>query len=108
MENNNVLIESLQNCVTTCEYCADACLNEENLSSLVTCIRLDRDCADICAAGLSLLIRDSGYTNPVIELCEQICAECAKECEKHDHDHCRECAQACRRCEELCREYLNE
>lgn len=107
MENNNVLIEALQNCVTACEYCADACLNEESLSSLVTCIRLDRDCADICAAALTLLIRDSSYTRSVIELCEQTCADCAEECEKHEHDHCRECAEACRRCEELCREYLN-
>ena len=107
MNNNSTLIESLQHCMTTCEYCADACLDEENLSSLVACIKLDRDCADICATTLSLFIRDSDYTRPAFELCEQICAECASECEKHDHDHCRKCARACRECEKQCHKYLN-
>lgn len=104
---NNLLIESLQKCVTACENCADACLDEDNLSEMVACIKLDRDCADICATTLCLVVRDSNYMQPIIELCEQICADCAEECEKHDHDHCQECARACRRCEEQCREYLN-
>lgn len=102
-----MLIESLQKCASACEMCADACLDEDNLSKLVHCIRLDRDCADICATALCLLVRDSSYTEPVIEICEEICAECAEECERHNHDHCRQCARACRRCEEQCREYLS-
>lgn len=107
MDNSNLLIESLQNCITTCEKCADACLQEDNLHKMVGCIKLDRDCANICTTALCLLVRDSNYTQSIIELCEQICAECAVECEKHIHDHCKECAKACHRCKEQCRKYLN-
>ncbi|WP_425573169.1 four-helix bundle copper-binding protein [Paraburkholderia caribensis] len=28
---------------------------------------------------------------------------CASECEKHQHEHCKQCAEACRRCAEQCR-----
>lgn len=107
MNYNTTLAESLQECVTACEFCADACLEEDNVSKLAACIRLDRNCADICATSLRLLVRNSNHTGSVIEICREICAECAEECEKHDHDHCEECAQACRRCEEQCRKYLN-
>jgi hypothetical protein len=107
INKNSDLVESLQNCITACEYCADACLGEKDPSSLATCIRLDRNCADVCATALRLLIRNSGHTDSIIELCEEICSDCAEECEKHDHDHCEDCARACRRCEEQCRNYLN-
>lgn len=107
MDHNNTLVESLQKCVTACEYCADACLDEDNVSSMVDCIRIDRNCADICSTSLRLLIRNSNRAKSVVEICQGICAECAEECEKHDHEHCQECARACRRCEEQCREYLN-
>lgn len=107
MGNNNALIEALQKCATACENCADACLHEDNLSEMVACIRLDRDCANVCTTALYMTIRDSEYIRSILTLCEQICADCAEECEKHDHDHCQQCARACRRCEEQCREYLN-
>jgi len=107
MDKNNVLIESLQNCVTACEQCADACLDENNVESMVDCIRLDRNCADICNTTARLLSRNSDVHIALIELCQDICGECATECENHTHEHCQRCAQACRRCEEQCRIHLN-
>ncbi|WP_419150467.1 four-helix bundle copper-binding protein [Paraburkholderia kururiensis] len=32
-----------------------------------------------------------------------LCDACAAQCEKHEHEHCRQCAQACRNCAEACR-----
>ena len=43
-------IEACYDCAQTCTVCADACLGEEMVRDLVRCIRLDLDCADICAA----------------------------------------------------------
>lgn len=107
MDKNNTLIESLQNCITACNYCASSCLDEDNVASMTDCIKKDWDCASICSMTLDLLLNDSDHTIKAVELCKDICAECAEECEKHDHDHCQECADACRRCEEHCRNYLN-
>src|SRR5699024_2508500 len=73
MDKNNVLIESLQNCVTACEQCADACLDENNVESMVDCIRLDRNCADICNTTARLLSRNSDVHIALIELCQDIC-----------------------------------
>lgn len=38
-------IEACSVCWMACEACADACLDEDDLAALVTCIRLTRDCA---------------------------------------------------------------
>lgn len=106
MENRTHLIQSLQNCVTACNHCAAACLDEDNIEAMRDCIKLDLDCADTCNFALQLLSRNSDNYFRVIELCKDICARCAEECDQHDHDHCQECAKACRRCEEHCRNYL--
>lgn len=107
MRKENPLVVSLQNCIAACEYCAHACLDEENLSSMIQCIKTDRDCADICATTVRLLIRDSSQKMAMVELCAEICGQCAEECENHDHDHCKQCAKACRKCEEECKKYLS-
>lgn len=99
------LINSLVECAATCEWCADQCLNEEQIKMLVDCIRSDKDCATICRSAAELLTRDSQYSGQMVELCEKVCRACAEECEKHEHDHCRICAEACRRCEEACKNY---
>jgi hypothetical protein len=102
---NKEIVDVLLECAATCEWCADQCLNEDQLKKLIDCIRTDRDCATICRSSAELLIRDSKYSAQVIDICEQVCRDCAEECEKHEHDHCRACADACRRCEEVCKNY---
>lgn len=41
-------IRACLECMEACNTCYDACLKEENLKMLATCIRIDRECADIC------------------------------------------------------------
>ena len=44
-------IEACYQCDEACTACADDCLSEQGqVESLVKCIRLNLDCADICAA----------------------------------------------------------
>ncbi|ABK05633.1 protein of unknown function DUF326 (plasmid) [Arthrobacter sp. FB24] len=95
-------------CAQTCTACADACLGEDMVAELTTCIRTDLDCADVCAATGNLLSRQTGGQSPItlaaLEACRAACAACAEECQKHAgmHEHCRICAEACRRCEAAC------
>ena len=106
-------IDECYACAETCTLCADDCLSEQNVQSLVKCIRLNLDCADVCTAAGRVTARQTDYdanvTRTVVEACAQACASCGDECERHasHHEHCRICAEACRRCEQACRDLLN-
>ena len=82
------------------------------LPEMVTCIRLCWDCADVCAATLGVVTRqtarDATVTRPLLESCAAVCKSCGDECERHaeHHEHCRICAQACRRCEQAGLDFL--
>jgi hypothetical protein len=99
-------------CAQTCTNCADACLNESHLEMLRACIRLNLDCADVCATTGRMLSRqgyaDWNVVRTMVQACMTACQACGAECEKHAemHEHCRVCAEACRACEEACREVI--
>ena len=103
-------IEACYDCAQTCTVCADACLGEEMVKDLVGCIRLDLDCADICATTGQIASRRTGgdmsLLRRMIETCTEACRVCGDECERHAerHEHCRICAESCRACERACRE----
>lgn len=106
------LAECLRACVAceiTCRACADACLGEGEIDPLRRCIRLNLDCAALCAVTADLGARsyaaDAAFIKAQIDLCARICATCATECDKHGHhhEHCKVCAEACRACEAACR-----
>jgi len=69
-------IDTIIMCSEACTMCADACLSEEMVGQLKTCITLNLDCADICAMHADM------------------------------HEHCRVCTEACNRSERACRELL--
>jgi hypothetical protein len=106
------VIDTLVECSQACTACADACLSEEMVADLRTCIRTDLDCADLCDTTARVLSRHTGYdanlTRAVLEACAVACRACADECERHAgmHEHCRVCAEACRACEAACAELL--
>ena len=105
-------IQSLNECISTCTACADACLGEKMIAELVRCIRLNLDCADICQATASILTRvgepERMVIQSVVQACAAACKACGQECASHAqmHEHCRVCAESCNRCEEACRQLL--
>lgn len=105
--------EACAQCSQACTGCAEACLSEAGVAELVSCIRTDLNCADVCAATGRLLLRhspdDIAGTRAVVGACAVLCAACAEECEAHAemHEHCRICAEACRACEQACRALLD-
>jgi hypothetical protein len=70
---------------------------------MAECIRLDRDCAEICWGAAAFMSRGSRFAYDLCRVCAEVCLACGDECDKHDHDHCRICAEACRHCAEECR-----
>lgn len=105
MMRNQEILNKLSNCINACNYCADACLDEDNVKMMVQCIRIDRVCASVCATLADVLATKHKNVKGLLDYCIQICEECAQECEKHEHQHCKDCARACRECADACRKY---
>ena len=105
-------IDACFDCAETCTACADACLGEADLARLVACIRLNLDCADVCATTGRLLARqtavDADLVRAQVHACIVAARACAAECRKHAGamEHCRVCAEACSMCEQACEEVL--
>lgn len=105
-------IEACFSCAQTCTACADACLGEPMVDELVRCIRLNLDCADVCAATGRLLSRQTmpewQLLRAQLQACALACRLCGEECERHApmHEHCRVCAEMCRQCETACERLL--
>jgi hypothetical protein len=109
-----VCLEACADCAQACLSCADACLGEKKVAELVTCIRLNQDCADSCVATFSILSRQLGkdreLTRAMLEACSLACRKCGDECARHGAhmEHCRVCAEACQACSRACDALLND
>ncbi|WP_286230812.1 four-helix bundle copper-binding protein [Neobacillus mesonae] len=101
-EQYQSIIEDLHECMAACNHCYDACLKEENMNMMAECIRLDRECADICAYLEQAIVRGTPFISELGQVCATICERCGNECQKHEHDHCKKCAEACFKCAEAC------
>lgn len=99
-------------CAAVCTTCADACLEEDDPAAMRQCIRLNLDCADVCAVTGRILARpgrqDPDTLRSQLEACAAACRACATECDKHGERmrHCRICAEACRTCANTCERML--
>ncbi|MFP7484362.1 four-helix bundle copper-binding protein [Priestia filamentosa] len=102
-ENYQSIIETLHECMSTCNHCYDACLKEDDVKMMAQCIHLDRECADICAYLEQALGRGTPFVPELAQVCADICEACGTECKKHDHDHCQKCAEVCFKCAEECK-----
>jgi hypothetical protein len=102
------LVQAAAECAFVCTTCADACLGEEDPAALRACIRLNLDCADVCAVTARLISRPGPQSQKVLraqlEACIAACLACAEECTEHaaHMEHCRVCAEACQRCADAC------
>lgn len=101
--NYEECIKACQACMDACNHCFSACLEEDHVKMMAQCIRLDRECADICALAVKAMQTNSPFAGQICGLCADICQACGEECRKHDHDHCQKCADACFSCAEACR-----
>ena len=103
-------IDEMYACAQACTSCADGCLAERRVTELRQCIRLNLDCADVCAATATLANRRTGSDEEVLDkmldACITACRFCGEECQRHasHHEHCRICAEACRKCEAACQQ----
>ena len=103
---NEKLISALGNCINHCNYCADACLDEDEVKKMVDCIRTDKVCAEVCSTLNQVLATSYKDVKGLVEYCKKVCQDCADECGKHEAQHCKDCAKACKECVSACEAYL--
>ncbi len=96
-------LEACVSCIEAFNTCFSRCLKEQAHHDLSGCIRLDRECADICELAVKAMQTDSPFMKQICALCADVCEACGTECQKHDHDHCQACAKSCFACAEQCR-----
>lgn len=100
-------IEACNDCALANDRCAAACLKEQDVKAMASCISLNIDCAEICRLAVGVMARGSEATNTVCQACAAVCDMCADECDKHPQQYCRDCANTCRRCAAECRQMVN-
>ncbi len=103
---NEKFIHALGNCINHCNYCADSCLDEDDVKKMVDCIRTDKVCAEVCSALSQVLATSYSDVRDLVQYCKKVCQACADECGKHEAQHCKDCAKACQECVKACEDYL--
>jgi hypothetical protein len=97
-------IDTCLECANQCDYCILECLKEENIKVLVQCIRLNRECAQMCLNTARTMTLGSEHYWDVCKVCADYCDRCVIECEKRTYmDCCRLCVEICKRCADECR-----
>ena len=99
-------------CAQTCETCSDDMIGMDHHGDqklMAQCIRLCRECTDICVLAGRWMSQGSAMSDRLCGLCADICDSCAEVCEQHAPHHalCGPCATECRRCAELCRKMIH-
>lgn len=129
----------MQECIANCLACYESCtaaigysLSRGARYAEPLHIRLLMDCAEICHASASFMLRGSDFHNRMCELCARVCLDCAQSCDRfavpavgtgaamshhsgkapddleHADDRLSECSAVCRRCAESCRKMANQ
>ena len=101
-----VLVHKLAECVYLCNNCFSACVEEDGMEMMKECIRLDKECAQICAATLVEVYPGSRFKREILTLCANACRACGQECAKFEQAHCQDCAKACQACAEACETFI--
>ena len=101
-EIESAYLSTCNACAAACLQCATLCLMEDDPKSMVNCILLDMECADMCLHTAKAIARGDTHLRAISLLCAEICGKCAEECCKHEMDHCQHCAESCKRCAVAC------
>jgi hypothetical protein len=103
------VIQDLLDCVKSCEECVIDSISGSYPQKMDRCIRLARDCKDVCSLQAKYLSRNSPIAPNLMSLCVEICMLCAEECLKHPQSkECKDCHKACLKCAETCKKQIAE
>ena len=107
-ERRDLMQQCIDNCTECHSACEDAlsyCLNMGGMHTEKFHLKSMLDCAQACAAGADMMLRDSPLHPKMCGVCAEACMLCAESCGQMGDDRkMRECADTCRRCAQSCRQ----
>ncbi len=106
-EKYGLCIDACDKCALACNHCVAACLGEDDVKMMASCIAMDIDCAAVCQLASAAMARGSIHAGAICKLCAEICKACGEECDAHKAEHCQACAKACRACADACIKMVN-
>ena len=84
--------DAIAHAVQVCEWCAFQCVQLGD-REMAECIQLCEDVSELGETALSLIPRQSRFTQQHLQTLQGALQACAQECSRHHHAHCQECAQ---------------
>jgi hypothetical protein len=103
------ILRDLLDCSIACEQCVIDCISGSYPQKMDKCIRLARDCKDVCALQAKYISRNSPIAQHLMAVCEDLCRLCAEECARHPQlKECKDCYKACITCAETCKKQMME
>jgi hypothetical protein len=107
-------IDACLSCLQACTSCADSDLAEPDVETMIRCVALCLNSADVCGVTARLLSRPA-HCEPLVvhgllHACVRSCTASAEECAKHadHHRHCAICERVCRQCVSACQALLDD
>lgn len=97
------LVDDCLQCMLACSRCYTALLLRGEAETMSECIRLERQCAGMCAHAVHALSGLEPCGGSLMARCASLCEACAAECRKVDCALCQTCADVCARCAQRCR-----
>jgi hypothetical protein len=97
-------IDACNRSIQACNECFDVCCTNADSAEYAACLKILRDCSDVCALACQMIERNSVNARFILNICANICDACAKACGKCQDDCCQKCAEICRLCADACRE----
>ena len=101
------LVRRASECAAACETCEARAIEHVSMgmTEMVGCIRLSRECAELCRAVIVLATGGSTRLPELARICAAACDDCGAQCGAHAaHEAaCAHCHETCAACAEACR-----
>lgn len=91
-------IQACLDCHAACQESQNACIDNPQVTEMLRCILLNRDCGLFCHTTALLLQHGSEFLAQVCLLCVEVCKRCAEESARFTLPQCSRVTEASRRC----------
>lgn len=103
VNNYQKCIDECNKCAQACYECFEACINEPDLNSRRSCVKILIECANMCTMSSGIMSMNGQFAKEHCKMCATVCDKCAQECAMFKDEHCQKCANECRTCAYECR-----
>ena len=98
LQLSHVYLSAALQCLQDCERCLESC---DDPSKYADCLKICRECADICQLFVYLLLQKVPLANKALRILAETCRRCMLLCSQYAEEVFQHCAQSSQHCAEL-------